>query len=140
LPRAIGQLRINKAHTNLVFIAGGEQPRINQTGLKVESDKVAALRPESDPGESLIGSLFLGLLASLGGGNGLSVLAEAGLGQLRPPSIQRLLGQSDVKTTIIFIQTVLSVTPKEAKSPLDLNSGAATESPEALGAGESAGF
>jgi hypothetical protein len=27
---------------------------------------------------------------------------------------------------MIFIQTVLSVTPKEAKSPLDLNSGAAT--------------
>ena len=41
-------------------------------------------------------------------------------------TIQRLLGQSDAKTTMIFIQTVLSVTPKEAKSPLDLNSGAAT--------------
>ena len=35
-------------------------------------------------------------------------------------TIQRLLGQSDVKTTIIYIQTVPSVTLKEAKSPLDL--------------------
>jgi site-specific recombinase XerD len=35
-------------------------------------------------------------------------------------TIQRLLGHSDVKTTMIYIQTVPSVTLKEAKSPLDL--------------------
>lgn len=35
-------------------------------------------------------------------------------------TIQRLLGHSDVKTTMIYLQTVPSVTLKEAKSPLDL--------------------
>jgi Phage integrase family len=34
-------------------------------------------------------------------------------------TIQRPLGHSDVKTTMIYIQTVPSVTLKEAKSPLD---------------------
>jgi integron integrase len=36
-------------------------------------------------------------------------------------TIQRLLGHSDVKTTMIYLQTVPSVTLKEAKSPLDLD-------------------
>ena len=35
------------------------------------------------------------------------------------PTIQRLLGHSDIRTTMIFLQTVPSVTLKEAKSPLD---------------------
>lgn len=35
-------------------------------------------------------------------------------------TIQRLLGHSDVKTTMIYIQTVPSVTLKKARSPLDL--------------------
>jgi integron integrase len=35
-------------------------------------------------------------------------------------TIQKLLGHSDVKTTMIYLQTVPSVTLKEAKSPLDL--------------------
>jgi site-specific recombinase XerD len=35
-------------------------------------------------------------------------------------TIQKLLGHSDVRTTMIYIQTVPSVTLKEAKSPLDL--------------------
>jgi site-specific recombinase XerD len=35
-------------------------------------------------------------------------------------TIQRLLGHSDVKTTMIYLQTVPSVTLKEARSPLDL--------------------
>jgi site-specific recombinase XerD len=34
-------------------------------------------------------------------------------------TIQRLLGHSDIKTTMIYVQTVPSVTLKEAKSPLD---------------------
>jgi integron integrase len=34
-------------------------------------------------------------------------------------TIQRLLGHGDVKTTMIYLQTVPSVTLKEAKSPLD---------------------
>ena len=34
-------------------------------------------------------------------------------------TIQRLLGHSDIKTTMIYLQTVPSVTLKEAKSPLD---------------------
>jgi hypothetical protein len=36
-------------------------------------------------------------------------------------TIQRLLGQSDVKTTVIYLQTVPTVTLKEAKSPFDLD-------------------
>jgi site-specific recombinase XerD len=34
-------------------------------------------------------------------------------------TIQRLLGHSDIKTTMIYLQTVPNVTLKEAKSPLD---------------------
>jgi integrase len=34
-------------------------------------------------------------------------------------TIQRLLGHSDIKTTMIYLQTVPSVTLKEARSPLD---------------------
>jgi site-specific recombinase XerD len=34
-------------------------------------------------------------------------------------TIQWLLGHSDIKTTMIYLQTVPSVTLKEAKSPLD---------------------
>src|ERR1035441_3572515 len=34
-------------------------------------------------------------------------------------TIQRLLGHSDIKTTMIYLQTVPTVTLKEAKSPLD---------------------
>jgi integrase len=34
-------------------------------------------------------------------------------------TIQRLLGHSDIKTTMIYLQTVPSLTLKEAKSPLD---------------------
>jgi hypothetical protein len=34
-------------------------------------------------------------------------------------TIQRLPGHSDIKTTMIYLQTVPSVTLKEAKSPLD---------------------
>jgi hypothetical protein len=33
-------------------------------------------------------------------------------------TIERLLGHSDIKTTMIYLQTVPSVTLKEAKSPL----------------------
>jgi integron integrase len=36
------------------------------------------------------------------------------------PTIQRLLGHGDVKTTMIYVQTVPMMTTKEAKSPLDL--------------------
>jgi integrase len=35
-------------------------------------------------------------------------------------TIQKLLGHSDIKTTMIYLQTVPDVTLKEAKSPLDL--------------------
>ena len=35
-------------------------------------------------------------------------------------TIQKLLGHSDIKTTMIYLQTVPSLTLKEAKSPLDL--------------------
>ena len=38
-------------------------------------------------------------------------------------TIQKLLGHSDIKTTMIYLQTVPSLTLKEAKSPLDLDSG-----------------
>jgi site-specific recombinase XerD len=34
-------------------------------------------------------------------------------------TIQRLLGHTDVKTTMIYLQTVPSVTLKDVKSPLD---------------------
>jgi len=37
-------------------------------------------------------------------------------------TIQRLLGHTDVRTTMIYLQTVPSVTLKEAKSPRDLSS------------------
>jgi integrase len=36
-------------------------------------------------------------------------------------TIQKLLGHSDIKTTMIYLQTVPSLTLKEAKSPLDLD-------------------
>ena len=36
-------------------------------------------------------------------------------------TIQNLLGHSDIKTTMIYLQTVPGVTLKEAKSPLDLD-------------------
>jgi integron integrase len=42
-------------------------------------------------------------------------------------TIQKLLGHSDIKTTMIYLQTVPSVTLKEAKSPLDCLSFAATQ-------------
>lgn len=35
-------------------------------------------------------------------------------------TIQRLLGHSDIKTTMIYLQTVPGITLKEAKSPLDI--------------------
>jgi site-specific recombinase XerD len=35
-------------------------------------------------------------------------------------TIQKLLGHSDIRTTMIYLQTVPSLTLKEAKSPLDL--------------------
>jgi site-specific recombinase XerD len=35
-------------------------------------------------------------------------------------TIQKLLGHSSVKTTMIYTQTVPSITLKDAKSPLDL--------------------
>jgi integrase len=38
---------------------------------------------------------------------------------------QKLLGHSDIKTTMIYLQTVPSLTLKEAKSPLDLDPGLA---------------
>jgi len=34
-------------------------------------------------------------------------------------TIQRLLGHTDVKTTMIYLQTVPTLTLKQAKSPLD---------------------
>ena len=40
--------------------------------------------------------------------------------QLEKMTIQRLLGHTDVRTTMIYLQTVPSVTLREAKSPLDL--------------------
>ena len=40
-------------------------------------------------------------------------------GQRHIRTIQELLGHNDLKTTMIYTQTVPSVTIKEAKSPLD---------------------
>jgi site-specific recombinase XerD len=40
-------------------------------------------------------------------------------------TIQRLLGHSDIKTTMIYLQTVPSVTLKEAKIPPDWRNGGA---------------
>jgi hypothetical protein len=34
-------------------------------------------------------------------------------------TIQRLLGHTDIKTTMIYLQTVPTLTLKQAKSPLD---------------------
>jgi len=39
------------------------------------------------------------------------------------PTIQKLLGHASIKTTMIYLQTVPSLTIKEAKSPLDLEAG-----------------
>ena len=36
-------------------------------------------------------------------------------------TIRKLLGHSDIKTTMIYLQTVPGVTLKDAKSPLDLD-------------------
>ena len=52
-------------------------------------------------------------------------LEAAILGELQ--AIQKLLGHSDIKTTMIYLQTVPSVTLKEAKSPLDCLSFAVTQ-------------
>jgi site-specific recombinase XerD len=35
-------------------------------------------------------------------------------------TIQQLLGHADIRTTMIYTQTVTSTTIKEARSPLDL--------------------
>jgi len=38
------------------------------------------------------------------------------------PTIQRLLGHGDIKTTMIYVQTVPARTMKTARSPLDIES------------------
>ena len=70
LARAVGQLRIDEADPDLVFIAGRYEPGINQAAFGIEADEIAILRPESDapePAETLLGRLFLDLLAPLAG-------------------------------------------------------------------------
>lgn len=46
------------------------------------------------------------------------------------PTIQRLLGHGDIKTTMIYVQTVPSRTLKTARSPLDLDSRRGEGSPQ----------
>jgi integrase len=51
------------------------------------------------------------------GGSGAHLL----LADYDPRTIQKLLGHSDIKTTLVYFQTVPGVTLKGAKSPLDLD-------------------
>jgi integrase len=63
--------------------------------------------------------LLLGRRAELS--TGLPVQNAEGPATPPPtPGVQKLLGHSDIKTTMIYLQTVPDVTLKEAKSPLDL--------------------
>ncbi|MDD5201049.1 MAG: integron integrase [Terrimicrobiaceae bacterium] len=49
------------------------------------------------------------------------------------PAIQRLLGHRDVKTTMIYVQTVPAIRFKEVKSPLDLEMGGPSGEPGEAG-------